>query len=87
MSNNDQVAQLNPSVIPSPDDALQQFESCGGEITVFNAFGQDPLELRPDLITEQEELFHQQHSSFAEIFHKWKLFTVQSWSFRLHQYQ
>ena len=69
MSNNDQVAQLNPSVIPSPDDALQQFESCGGEITVFNAFGQDPLELRPDLITEREELFHRQHPSFNEIFH------------------
>ena len=87
MSNNNEVAQLNPLVIPSPDHALQQFQSYGGEITVFNAFGQDPLELRPDLITEQEELFHQQHSSFAEIFHKWKLFTVQSWSFRLHQYQ
>ena len=69
MSNNDQVAQLNPSVIPRPVDALQQFESCGAEITVFNAFGQDPLELRPDLITEREELFHQQHPSFAEIFH------------------
>lgn len=52
MSNNNQAAQLNPSVIPAPDDALQQFQDCGGEVTVFNSFGKDPLELRPDLIAE-----------------------------------
>ena len=44
MSNNNEVAQMNPLVIPSPDHALQPFQSYGGEITVFNAFGQDPLE-------------------------------------------
>lgn len=69
MSNNNQVAQLNPSVIPTPDDALQQFQDCGWEVTVFNSFGQDPLELRPYLIAEREELFHQRHPTFDEIFH------------------
>ena len=69
MSNNNQAAQLNPLVIPTPDDALQQFQDCGGEVTVFNSFGQDPLELRPDLIVEREELFYQQHPNFDEIFH------------------
>ena len=59
MSNNNQAAKLNPSDIPTPD----------GEITVFNTFGQDPLELRPDLITEREELFYQQYSTFDQIFH------------------
>ena len=69
MRNNNQAAKLNPSDIPTPDDALQQFQNYGGEITVFNTFGQDPLELRPDLITEREELFYQQHPTFDQIFH------------------
>ena len=69
MNNNNQAAQLNPSVIPTPDDALQQFQDCGGDITVFNCFGQDPLELRPDLITEREDLFCQRNPTFDEIFH------------------
>lgn len=69
MSNNNQVAPLNPSVIPSADDSLELFRSCGGEITVFNTFGQDPLELRPDLIAERKELFFQLHPNFDQIFH------------------
>ena len=69
MSNNNQAAQLDPSIIPTPDDALQQFQDCGGDITVLNSFGHDPLELRPDLITEREDLFFQQNPTFDEIFH------------------
>ena len=69
ISNNNQATQLNPSVIPAPDNALQQFQDCGGEVTVFNPFGKDPLELRSNLIAEREELFYQQYSTFDEIFH------------------
>ena len=53
MSNKNQAAQLNPSVIPTPNDA----------------FGCDPLELRPDFITERKDLFFQQNPIFDEIFH------------------
>ena len=66
MSNNHKVAQLNPSVVPTPYDALQQFQRSGGEIITFNTFGEDPLELI--LITKQEELFYQQNLNFDSIF-------------------
>jgi len=69
MANNNKAAQLHPTVIPTPDDALQDFESGGGEITVFNSFGNDPLEQRPDLIRQREVYFYQRHPRFEDIFY------------------
>jgi len=49
MENNNQVARLNTTDIPNPNEALQEFQSYGGHITTFNAFGYDPLSQRPNL--------------------------------------
>jgi len=68
MSSNNQVAKVTPAAIPNPDDALQEYQNGGGEITIFNSFGRDPLEQRPDLIAEREFDFYQLHS-FEDIFY------------------
>ena len=69
MDQNNQVGQLNDTDIPTPNEALQEFQSYGGHITTFNTFGHDPLGQRPDLMTEREERFYQQFPQFDEIFH------------------
>jgi len=69
MESNNQVARLNTTDIPNPNEALQEFQSYGGQITTFNTFGYDPLSQRPNLMREREERFYQQHPQFDEIFH------------------
>lgn len=69
MDSNNQVAKLNTTDIPSPNEALQEFQNHGGHITTFNTFGHDPLGQRPDLIREREERFFQQYPQFDDIFH------------------
>ena len=44
MHRNNQVMLLDPALVPEPEDAVQQFEAHGGHLTLFSAFGQDPLE-------------------------------------------
>ena len=69
MDSNNQVAETSSINIPSPNEALQEFQNHGGHITTFNSFGHDPLSQRPDLMREREERFHQQYPNFNEIFH------------------
>lgn len=68
MQENNQTVPLDTTIILTPDDALEQFESTGGVITVFNSFGEDPFDGRPDLIAQREAMFLQQHPDFTEIF-------------------
>jgi len=69
MSNNNQVPQVDSTMIPTPDDALLHYQSLGGEITVFNSFGEDPLKERPDLIADRERQYGQCYPNFDEIFY------------------
>lgn len=69
MDSNNQVAQLNTTDVPSPNEALQEFQNHGGHITIFNTFGHDPLGQRPDLVREREERFYQYYPQFDDIFH------------------
>ena len=43
MEKNNQAAQINPQLLPSPDVAVQQYESSGSHLTLFSPFGNDPL--------------------------------------------
>lgn len=69
MDSNNQVAQLNTTDIPSPNEALQEFQNHGGHITTFSTFGHDPLGQRPDMMREREERFYQYYPQFDDIFH------------------
>ena len=54
--------------MPSPEDAVQHFESMGGSLTIESLFGEDALAGRPDLIAEREHQFFHQVPEFSTIF-------------------
>ena len=58
-----------PCMVPEPDDAVQQFEMHGGHLTLFSAFGRDPLEDREDLIKARKEDFCRKYPEFGCFFY------------------
>ena len=65
MRRNNHIAQINPSLLPSSDDAVQLYKQFGGNITQFSAFGQDPFNSRPDLVQQLEIEFYQRYPQFG----------------------
>lgn len=68
MRRNNQLVPLDPTLVPEPEDILQQFEAHGGQITHFSPFGQDPLQEREDLISLREQEFHTRYPDFSCFF-------------------
>ena len=54
MSSNNQVARIDPQIIPSVEDAIRQYNAAGGHITNFSVFGEDPLQNNASLIQQRE---------------------------------
>ena len=69
MSENNQAKAINPSLIPEVDDAVQMYQTHGGQINLFGDFGIDPLLQRKDLSNLREQRFFEQYASFDNIFH------------------
>ena len=69
MLQNNQAATLPRHTLPEAIDAVQNFEASGGQLTRFSSFGHDPLQTRPDLLTQRETLFKERFPSFDEFFH------------------
>ena len=65
MRSNNHITQINPSLLPSSDDAVQLYKQFGENITQFSAFGQDPFNSRPDLVQQQEIEFYQRYPQFG----------------------
>ena len=63
-----QVMSVDPTLGPESDVAIYQFESHGGQFTVFSPFGQDPLHEGEDLIKLQEEDFYERFPDLV-LFH------------------
>ena len=59
---------LDPVLVPEPLDAVQQFEVHGGHLTLFSAFGRNPLEDREDLIKAKED-FYKKYPDFDCFFY------------------
>ena len=57
-------------MIPSVDDAIQQYEAMGGHLTLFSPFGKDLLADHPDLVAERERQYYGAYPDFATIFHE-----------------
>jgi len=55
MRRNDQTVQVNPRTLPEPSDAVEQFESFGGHLTILSAFGEDPLQDREEMTWSVKE--------------------------------
>ena len=58
-----------PSDIPLPQEAVDQFHSGGGQLTLFSPFGTDPLDGDEDLVAERERRLQAGVSNFASVFH------------------
>jgi hypothetical protein len=69
MYRNNQAAQVDPHVIPQPEEALRLFESHGGNITRFSQFGEDPLKYDERLFSQKEAMFTQRYRDFGIFFH------------------
>ena len=70
MVSNNQVALVNPQIIPSPEEAVNKYEEAGGHITHFSGFGLDPLANDYSLFYCREIEFHQRYPEFDPFFHK-----------------
>ena len=44
MKSNYNTSPVNEDIIPSPEQAVQQYHSLGGQLTIFSHFGTDLLE-------------------------------------------
>lgn len=44
MRSNYNTSPGNEGIIPSPEQAVQQYHSLGGQLTILSHFGTDPLE-------------------------------------------
>ena len=66
---NNHAQPVSSQVIPSVDDAIQQFEAMGGHLTLFSPFGKDLLVDHPELVAERERQYYCAYPDFATIFH------------------
>ena len=66
---NDRAVRVEPRLVPEPRDAVQEFESLGGHLTLFSPFGEDPLKDRVDLISQRDAKYFARYPDFGPIFH------------------
>ena len=69
MLRNDHAVQVDFSILPEVQLAVQEFESNEGQLTYFSVFGEDPLCNNPALVTQREVEFHRQFPDMTEFFH------------------
>ena len=67
MQRNDRTVRVEARLVPEPSDAVEQFESLGGHLTLFNPFGEDSLKDRADLISQRETDYFAQYPEFEPI--------------------
>jgi len=67
---NSHAQPVSSQDIPSVDEATQQFEAMGGNLTHFSPFGKDPLADHPNLVAERERHYYSAYPDFATIFHE-----------------
>ena len=70
MLSNNQVARIDPQLIPSAEDAVRQYSATGGHLTEFSVFGEDPFRNNVSLVQQREAEFHHRFPQFDVFFHK-----------------
>ena len=66
---NNQTAQVDPSLIPDAESAVEEFEGTGGHLTVLSSFGEDPLQRNPNLVVQREAEFYGRYPDFSQFFY------------------
>ncbi len=70
MSTNNQVAKIDPHLIPTAHQAIRSFQGDGGHITRFSLFGEDPLASNDALVHQRNIEFNQRYHSFGPFFYQ-----------------
>ena len=68
MLQNNRVAVLDTSLLPSVDQAVSEYHQSGGRLTEPHTFGIDPLSDSPQKALIREESFFRKYPSFDPIF-------------------
>ena len=63
------IAKVDPSIVPSPDEAVRQFTLDGSDLTLWSPFGLDPLANFPNLSYQREEFFSRHYPDIDIAFH------------------
>lgn len=69
MLHGNQAVKIDPRLLPDAESAVRQFQSNGGQLTVFSCFSEDPLQGSPSLAAQRETEFHRRFPDFSDIFH------------------
>lgn len=69
MESNNGAVLIDPALLPEPEKAVEEYEATGGQLTIFNSFGEDPLRHDCDLVIQRETQFYQQYPDFTQFFY------------------
>ena len=69
MISNNHAVQIDSCLLPDVESAVQDFEENGRHLTIFNSFGEDPLQRNSFLIAQRASEFHRQYPDFGNFFH------------------
>ena len=67
---NSQTKMINPSLVPTSNDAIALYRQCGGFITETSNFGEDPIAFSPTKCAFRQTAFKKQFPSFETIYHE-----------------
>lgn len=67
-ANNSQVKRIDPTLVPSVEDAVILYENAGGKLTRECCFGIDPLQGNAEAIRRRESKFITENPAFDIIF-------------------
>ena len=70
MRRNDQTSKIPLSTLPTPADAVSQFEQLGGSLTLFPQFGENPLCGKSEWMDLRNAEFTRKYPDFNNIFHQ-----------------
>ena len=68
MIKNNFTSKVDAALLPTPEQAVREYENAGGRLTAYSQFGIDPL-LRYPLLQHQREVEVSSHLNFDTIFH------------------
>ena len=68
MMNNNFTSKVDAALLPTPEQAVLEYENAGGRLTAYSQFGIDPLLSHP-LLKHQREVEVSSHLNFDTIFH------------------
>ena len=61
---------VDPTLVPTPSEAVRRFHQAGGRLQLFSKFGADPLDGRGDLQQLRKDAFAERFPCFEPIYYQ-----------------